>query len=572
VSGTAYSDTFARDHMPPPQLWPEFTYDLPELRFADQVNCANVLLDERVRMGHGARSAIIALEGRTTYLQLLHQVNRIAHVLREDMGLVPGNRVLIPSPNSPMMAACMLATWKAGGIPVPTIALLRAGELAHLIDKARVTHALCDRRLTVEVEGARAHSPALSEVRYFFDDSPESLEQLAATKSHEFENVATAADDVGLIAFTSGTSGVPKGVVHCHRALLAICQGFARHIVRHTQDDIVAGTPSIAFTYGLAGVFMVPLHYGAATVLIERYTPESLLETIGRFRVTVLYSVPFMYRAMAPIAAHYDLSSLRACVSAGEHLPVATRAAWERATGVKIIDGIGSTEIGQIFISAAGADIRPGATGKVVPGFRATVLDPHGQPVPVGTIGRLAVKGPTGCRYLADERQKDYVVDGWNVTGDAYCMDADGYFFYQARADDMIVSAGYNIGGPEVESVLLTHPAVAECAVVGWPDAERGQIVKAFVALRLGYQRSAEMAAELQEHVKRSIAPYKYPRVIEFVDSLPRTHTGKLQRYKLRAAGAQPVLGRQVVGAAPLAHPAPARLPRKKSRSAGAPQ
>jgi 2-aminobenzoate-CoA ligase len=572
MNWTAYSDTFARDHMPPPEQWPEFRFDLPEFRFPDQANAASVLLDERVRMGHGGRTAIIGADGRLTYLQLLHQANRIARVLVEDMGLVPGNRVLIPSLNSPMMAICMLAVWKAGGITVPSLALLRAGELAHAIDIARVTHALCDRRLTVEVEGARTRSPTLSQVRYFFDDGPESLEQLAAAKSPEFENVATAADDVGLIAFTSGTSGVPKGVIHCHRALLAICQGFPRHIVQHTQDDVVTGTPSIAFTYGLAGVFMVPLRYGGATALIERFSPESLLETIGRFRVTVLYSVPVMYRAMAAIASNYDLSSLRTCVSAGEHLPTATRTAWERATGVKIIDGIGSTEIGQIFIAAAGADIRPGATGKVVPGYQATVLDPRGRPAPVGVIGRLAIKGPTGCRYLADERQKTYVVDGWNVTGDAFRMDADGYFYYQARADDMIVSAGYNIGGPEVENVLLAHAAVAECAVVGWPDDERGQVVKAYVVLRLGYQRSAEMVVELQEHVKRAIAPYKYPRIIEFVDSLPRTHTGKLQRYKLRPAGAQPALGKQAVEKAAPGRAASTKGSRPKARLAGSPR
>jgi len=558
VSFTAHLDTFARDNLPPPEQWPEFRFELPEFRLPDRVNCADVLVDEHVREGRGGRTAVITAEGRSTYLELLHQANRIAHVLVEDMGLVPGNRVLIPAPNSPMMAACMLATWKAGGIAVPTIALLRAGELAHVIAKARVTHALCDRRLAVEVEGARLRSPTLAAVRYFLEDGPESLEHLAAGKPHEFANVATAADDIGLIAFTSGTSGVPKGAMHSHRALLAICHGFPKHVVRHTGDDVVAGTPSIAFTYGLAGVFMVPLRYGAATVLIERCTPESLLEAIGRARVSVLYSVPVMYRAMAAIAANFDLSSLRACVSAGEHLPPSTRAAWERAGGVRIIDGIGSTEMGQIFIAAAGEEIRPGATGKVVPGYRATVLDPQGRPAPVGTIGRLAVKGPTGCRYLADERQKTYVVNGWNVTGDAYSMDADGYFFYQARADDMIVSAGYNIGGPEVEEALLTHPAVAECAVVGWPDDERGQVVKAFVALRLGYQRSPELVAELQGHVKRSIAPYKYPRAIEFVDSLPRTHTGKLQRYKLRAAGSQPVLGAQVAAGTPVAQPPPA--------------
>ena len=534
MSDTGHLDTFARDHLPPRDQWPDFSCELPEFRFPPQLNCAAALLDDRVERGQGERIAIITPDGRCSYRQLLDHANRIANVLVEDMGLVPGNRVLLPSPNGLMMAACMFAVWKAGGIPVPTMALLRARELAQAVQKARVSHALCDRSLAVELEAARASCPSLSQVRYFRDDGPDSLEHLASGKSREFANVATAAQDIALIAFTSGTSGTPKGAMHSHRDLLAICEGFPRHVVRHTQDDIVAGTPSIAFTYGLAGVFLVPIRYGASTVLVERYTPETLLETVSRLGVTVLYSVPFMYRSMAPLAGNYDLSSLRACVSAGEYLPVPTRAAWEQTTGMKIIDGIGSTEVGQIFIAAAGADIRPGATGKVVPGYRAAVLDGRGRIAPPGTIGRLAVKGPTGCRYLADERQKAYVVNGWNVTGDAYLMDRDGYYFYQARVDDMIVSAGYNIAGPEVENALLAHPAVAECGVVGWPDAERGQIVKAFVVLRLGYQRGDDMVAELQAHVKRNIAPYKYPRAVEFVDSLPRTYTGKLQRFKLR--------------------------------------
>jgi 2-aminobenzoate-CoA ligase len=571
MNDTAHVDTFARDNLPPRDQWPEFSCDLPEFRFPAQVNCAAPLLDDKVALGQGERIAVLTPDERWTYRQLLHQANRIANVLVEDMGLVPGNRVLLPSPNGPMLAACMFAVWKAGGIPVPTMALLRARELAQVTQKARITHALCDRRLAVELEGARANCPTLTQVRYFRDDGPDSVEHLASGKSPEFANVATAADDVALIAFTSGTSGVPKGAMHCHRDLLAICEGFPKHVVRHTQDDIVAGTPSIAFTYGLAGVFLVPLRYGASTVLIERYSPETLLETVSRFKVTVLYSVPLVYRSMAALAGNYDLSSLRACVSAGEYLPVPTRAAWEQATGVKIIDGIGSTELGQIFIAAAGADIRPGATGTVVPGYRAAVLDEHGRIAPPGTIGRLAVKGPTGCRYLADERQKTYVVNGWNVTGDAYLMDQEGYFFYQARVDDMIVSAGYNIAGPEVENALLAHSAVAECGVVGWPDAERGQIVKAFVVLRLGYQRGDDMVAELQEHVKRNIAPYKYPRAVEFVDSLPRTYTGKLQRFKLRPPPAPPAGAKKVAEMAGRPRRPRAKLVPKSPRVGGRP-
>ncbi len=548
MSDTGHVDTFARDNLPPRDQWPDCSCDLPEFRFPAQLNCAAALLDDRVARGQGDRVAIRTTDGPCNYRQLLEHANRIANVLVEDMGLVPGNRVLLPSSNGLMMAACMFAIWKAGGIPVPTMALLRARELAQAVQKARISHALCDRGLSVELEAARSNCPSLSQVRYFRDDGPDSLEHLASGKSGEFANVATSAEDVALIAFTSGTSGVPKGAMHCHRDMLAICEGFPKYVVGHTEDDIVAGTPSIAFTYGLAAVFLVPIRYGASTVLIERYNPETLLETIGRYRVTILYSVPFMYRSMAGLAGSYDLSSLRVCVSAGEHLPVPTRVAWERATGMKIIDGIGSTELGQIFIAAAGADIRPGATGKAVPGYRAAVLDEQGRIAPPGTVGRLAVKGPTGCRYLADERQKNYVVNGWNVTGDAYLMDKEGYFYYQARVDDMIVSAGYNIAGPEVENALLAHPAVAECAVIGWPDDERGQIVKAFVVLRLGYQRNDDMVAELQEHVKRNIAPYKYPRAVEFIDALPRTYTGKLQRFKLRPAPVPPATTKQEAG------------------------
>jgi len=568
MSDSGHVDTFARDNLPPRDKWADCSCELPEFRFPAQLNCASALLDDRVARGQGDRIAIRTPEGPCSYRQLLDHANRIANVLVEDMGLVPGNRVLLPSPNCLMMAACMFAVWKAGGIPVPTMALLRARELAQAVQKARISHALCDRGLAVELEAARSNCPTLSQVRYFRDDGPDSLEHLASGKSSEFANVATSAEDIALIAFTSGTSGVPKGAMHGHRDMLAICEGFPRHIVGHTQDDVVAGTPSIAFTYGLAAVFLVPIRYGSSTVLVERYSPESLLETIGRYQVTVLYSVPFMYRSMAALAGSYDLSSLRVCVSAGEHLPVPTRAAWERVTGLKIIDGIGSTELGQIFIAAAGADIRPGATGKPVPGYRAAVLDEQGRIAPPGTVGRLAVKGPTGCRYLADERQKNYVVDGWNVTGDAYLMDKEGYFYYQSRVDDMIVAAGYNIAGPEVENALLSHPAVAECAVIGWPDDERGQIVKAFVVLRLGYQRNDDMVTELQEHVKRNISPYKYPRAVEFVDTLPRTYTGKLQRFKLRPpappANAKPVAEMAGRPRRPRPKPAP------KSRRAGA--
>jgi 2-aminobenzoate-CoA ligase len=540
MTPSGYGDGFAREHLPPRAQWPELVFDLPELQLPQRLNCAARLLDGAVARGWGARTAIRSRDLAWTYADLLERANRIARVLSENMGLVPGNRVLLHAPNTPMLAACWLGALKAGAVAVPTMPLLRARELSVIIDKARTSHALADRRLAADLDGARALSPTLREVRYFNHDAPDALERLAAAKPSSFDNVDTAGDDVALIAFTSGTTGVPKGTMHFHRDVAATCEVFPRQLVRQVESDVVAGTPPLAFTYGLGGLVHFPLRFGASAVLIEQYTPESLLETVSRFGVTVLYTAPTMYRAMTPLARNYDLRSLRSCVSAGEWLPAATRAAWEEASGVRMIDGIGSSEMLYIFIGAAGADVRPGATGRVLAGYRATVLDEKGEPCAPGVVGRLAVKGPTGCRYLADDRQRAYVQNGWNLTGDAYSIDADGYFWYQARTDDMIISAGYNIAAPEVEGALASHPAVRECAVVGAPDERRGQLVTAFVVLNPGYEGDEPMVSELQEHVKRTIAPYKYPRAIRFLHSLPRTATGKIQRFRLRQMSAEP--------------------------------
>lgn len=529
---TSHVDTFARDNLPPRELWPELIFELPELQYPPRLNCATELLDRQVAAGLGERVALRSPRGNLSYRQLLEASNRIARVLTEDLGLVAGNRVLLRGANNLMMAACWFAVMKSGGIAVTTMPLLRAKELTDVVSKAEVSHALCDAALADELRLAQAACPTLRHVMHFHDDA--GLEARMAAKPAEFENVDTAAEDVCIIAFTSGTTGRPKGTMHFHRDVLVICDCFPRHVLRPRADDVFCGTPPLGFTFGLGGVLLFPLHCGASTVLVEQLTPEILLETIERERATILFTAPTSYRMMAGLVASHDVSSLRRCVSAGEALPAATRQLWKDATGIDIIDGIGATELLHIFISAADADIRPGATGKPIPGYRAIVVDPSGQPLPAGSIGRLAVKGPTGCRYLADERQKDYVQGGWNITGDAYLVDEDGYFHFQARVDDMIISAGYNISGPEVEGALLLHPKVAECGVVGAPDPERGQVVKAYVLLRPGNAPSAELAKELQDFVKNSIAPYKYPRVIEFVGQLPHTETGKLQRYKLR--------------------------------------
>jgi 2-aminobenzoate-CoA ligase len=531
---TAHADTFVRDNLPPLSQWPELLFELPELQYPGRLNCATELLDKPVTRGHGHRIALRSPEGECTFTQLFTQANRLANVLVREMGLKPGNRVLLRGPNNPMMAACWFAVMKAGGVCVATMPLLRAKELTEVIQKAQVTHALCDQRLAAELKLSLDQCPSLKDVRYWYDDRGDSLDQLALKQPLWFTNVPTAADDPALIAFTSGTTGKPKGTVHFHRDVVAMCDAFPRSILQVGRDDIFCGTPPLAFTFGLGGMLCFPLRYGASTVLVEKHTPETLLETIEQFKATVCFTSPLMYRQMAPLVSRFDLSSLRKCVSAGEALPDATRQLFKEASGIEIIDGIGSTEMIHIFISHTPEKARRNATGYAVPGYRATVLDENGQPCAPGQVGRLAVKGPTGCRYLADERQRNYVHDGWNVTGDAYLMDEDGYFFYQARTDDMIISAGYNIAGPEVEGALLSHPAVAECGVIGAADAERGTVVKAIVVLKPDFSRNEDMARKLQDHVKAAIAPYKYPRVIEFVDTLPRTETGKLQRFKLR--------------------------------------
>jgi 2-aminobenzoate-CoA ligase len=426
---------------------------------------------------------------------------------------------------------------KAGGVVVCTMPLLRARELGYLIDKAQIALALCDSRVARELEQAAASTPTLSRIVEFGTDAVGSLDTLMRSRPGSFTNVSTAADDVALIAFTSGTTGQAKGTMHFHRDVLAICDLFPRHVLRPSRDDIFCGSPPLAFTFGLGGLLLFPMRIGASTVLLEQATPPQLLQGIQDFRATVCFTAPTAYRAMAASVAGVDLSSLKKCVSAGEHLPAATFEKWRAATGLKIIDGIGSTEMLHIFISASGDDIRPGSTGRAVPGYRARIIDADGNDVAPGTIGHLAVQGATGCRYLDDtERQRAYVKNGWNLPGDSYRMDEEGYFWYQARTDDLIVSSGYKISGPEVENALLDHPAVSECGVVGIPDEERGCIVKAFVVLRSGITASEAMMKELQDFVKSQIAPYKYPRSIEFVSALPRTETGKLQRFRLRGA------------------------------------
>ncbi|MCX7356769.1 MAG: AMP-binding protein [Alphaproteobacteria bacterium] len=521
---SAHVDTFVRDNLPPRDQWAEMTFTLPELQFPAQYNASSIL-DAAIANGHGACAAVLLSSETITYDALRQEASRIAHVLTHEFGLVPGNRVLIHASNTRLSLPVWWGVFRAGGVAVGTMPMLRAHELAVILNKAQISHAIVDTHRADELEAARAIAPVLKHIV-----ATDDLTQRMTKAPRNGAPATTAADDPALIAFTSGTTGTPKGCVHFHRDIAAMAETVSRHILQPKPTDVFIGTPPFAFTFGLGAGMVFPASAGAATAICEKPGFDVLADAIARHRATTLFTSPTGYRALIK-QDKAKLASLHTCVSAGEHLPRATSDQWFEHTGIRIIDGIGSTEMIHIFVSARGDDIRPGSTGKAVPGYEATLLNDNDEAFDGEGEGRLAIKGPTGCRYLADERQRNYVANGWNVTGDIYRRDADGYFWYVSRADDMIISSGYNIGAPEVENALLTHAAVSECAVVGVPDEERGQIVKAFIVLN---PNASVTERELQDHVKATIAPYKYPRAVEFVAELPKTATGKLQRFRLR--------------------------------------
>jgi len=537
---SAHVDGFARDLLPPPELWPVFDYSAPHLQaYPDRINAAATLIDGAVAAGFGAKTVYHFAGGSWTYAHLLDRAERIARVLTEDFGLVPGGRVLMRSGNTPMVVACWLAVLKAGGICVMTMPLLRAKELVYMVEKARISIALCDLDLAEEMELTRDRASGLTHVAYFTalgegGGDGADLDRRAEAKPAGFANVETAADDVALITFTSGTTGNPKGAMHFHRDILAVADCWPRSH-RVEEDEVIVGSPSLAFTYGLAAFLIYPLRYGASAVLLPKPTPDLVLDAVQRHRATSLYIVPTMLHAMLDQVGRYDIASVRKCSSAGEHLRPGLRESWRRATGLAIVNGIGMTEMLTHFIAEPPGAGCEGSTGLPVPGYSACLLDEDFHPLPPGQRGRLAVRGPTGCRYLDDpDRQAAFVRNGWNVTGDIMEQDAEGWFWYVDRADDMIVSSGYNISAQEVERVVLEHPKVVECAVVGVPDEARGNVVRACIVLDDPAQAGEALAEDIQAFVKAAIAPYKYPRDIKFMEMLPRTQTGKIQRFRLR--------------------------------------
>jgi len=533
---SAHIDRFVADRLPPAALQPQMLRDLPELTFPDQLNLVRELLDRADEKGWGDRPMLRSPRITLSYREARERVDRIAQVLVHDLGLVPGNRVLLRGGNSIGLALAWMGVVKAGLVAVATMPLLRAKELSEIIAKAQPSVALCDATLLHELELAQQQQPVLHTIVPFnLMDTPGSLAVRAAAHDGNFSACPTHADDIAMLAFTSGTTGTPKAAAHSHRDILSACEAWPRHVLRATPEDIVMGSPPLAFTFGLGGLLVFPMWAGCSVYFHDQpYTPATMVDVMAQVGCTICYTAPTFYRQMAAHIQPGKVPSLRLSVSAGEGLPDATRQLWKQASGLEMLDGIGATEMFHIFISSAGDEVRRGAIGKVVPGYQAKVVDEHGHELPRNQVGRLAVIGPTGCRYLDDERQQRYVQSGWNYPGDAFLQDDDGYFHYQARDDDMIITAGYNVGGPEVEDALLKHPAVAECGVVGKTDVERGMIIKAYCVLRPPHEGDSELVKLLQDHVKASLAPYKYPREISFVTQLPRTETGKLQRFKLR--------------------------------------
>jgi 2-aminobenzoate-CoA ligase len=534
---TAHRDHFTRDNLPPAEDWPEFLLD--SFQYPEWLNAAVELTDAMVNKGFGDNTALIGNGRRRTYKELTDWTNRIAHALIEHYGVEPGNRILIRSANNPAMVACWLAATKVGAVVVNTMPMLRAGELAQIVDKAEISLALCDTRIMEDMVACAKESRYLKRVVGFDGTANHDaeLDRIALDKPVRFEAVKTGRDDVALLGFTSGTTGEPKATMHFHRDLLMIADTYAKEVLNVQPDDIFVGSPPLAFTFGLGGLAIFPLRFGAAATLLEQATPPRMIEIIETYKATISFTAPTAYRVMLQAMNEgADLSSLRVAVSAGETLPAPIYEAWMAKTGKPLLDGIGATEMLHIFISNRLDDSGPGRTGKPVTGYEAIIVDDDMREVPRGEIGKLAVRGPTGCRYMADDRQKKYVRDGWNLTGDTFVQDEDGYFHFAARSDDMIISSGYNIAGPEVEAALLAHPDVSECAVIGAPDEARGQIVQAHIVLCTGIAADEATIKRLQDHVKQVIAPYKYPRSIKFVDALPKTATGKIQRFQLRRA------------------------------------
>ena len=535
---TGHSDGFTRDRLPQAKDWP--VIDTTRFDYPEWLNAGVELTDRMVEKGFGDHTALIGNGRSRTYKELADWSNRIAHALAEDYGVKPGNRVLIRSANNPAMVAAWLGATKAGAVVVNTMPMLRAGELTKIVDKAEISHALCDTRLLEELVACGKSNDFLKTIVGFDGTANHDaeLDRVALRKSVRFDAVKTGRDDVALLGFTSGTTGEPKATMHFHRDLLIIADGYAREVLNVTPEDVFVGSPPLAFTFGLGGLAIFPLRFGAAAALLEQASPPNMIQIIQEHRATVCFTAPTAYRVMLrAMEEGADLSSLRAAVSAGETLPAPVYEDWIKKTGKPMLDGIGATEMLHIFITNRFDDHRPGCTGRPVVGYEARIVGEDMAELPRGDVGRLAVRGPTGCRYLADDRQGKYVRDGWNLTGDSFWQDEEGRFHFAARSDDMIISAGYNIAGPEVEAALLSHPAVLECAVIGSPDEDRGQIVEAHVVLAAGHDPGELLVKILQDHVKRTIAPYKYPRRVIFTDALPKTQTGKIQRFRLKEEG-----------------------------------
>jgi benzoate-CoA ligase family protein len=508
----------------------------------ERFNMVSLLVDRHLREGHGERVAVYYLDRQLSYWDLAALVNQTGNGLRS-LGIGLEDRVILLLPDGPEFLASFLGAMKIGAVPVPVNTLATPDDLLYYFGDSRARAVITGPECAGRVDDLRGRLPYLRQVIGVGDAGPDarSFAELTASQSVELEPADTSCDDAAYWLYSSGTTGRPKGVVHLHRDMVYCTRAYAQHVVGFGSDDISYSASKLFFSYGLVNSLYLPLWSGGAVVLnAERPEPATVLSTIERYRPTLFFSVPTSYaqllRELDSREAPPDLSSLRLCVSAGEALPAPLYERWRATTGVEVLDGVGSSEVGYIYISNRPGRSRAGASGELIPGYAARLVDEEGAPSPPGEVGDLWVRArSTAARYWnKHERSRQTFVGEWMKTGDKYFQDEAGYYVYAGRSDDMLKVGGIWVSPMEVEAALLSHPDVAEAAVVGAPD-EAGLVKpKAYVVPRTP-PGSPQLAGTLQDWVRDRLAPYKYPRTVEFVAELPKTATGKIQRYKLRA-------------------------------------
>ncbi len=531
---------------PPRELWPRFGLDFPEAReWPAKLNIAEVLVDDNLKRGD--KPAILYEDRQIKYRELQLMINKFGNALKV-LDVKPYDRVMLRLPNIPEFIVSSLAVQKLGAVSVPTFTLLKAKELSYIASDCEAKVLITTPSLLEDVEKAKGELKTIRHI-VLADAKPSEVEAPYIAfdylmddfkEATGLEPVRVDQDEVTLLLYTSGTTGPPKGCIHTHRHYLAVADCYAKNVLQAREDDVWGGPPTMAFAYGHTGLICNPLRHGATTSLVGsgRFEPASMFQLIEKHGISVFYGVPTAYRTMVALKherGKYDFSSLRVCVTAGEPCPPSLYYTIKEFFGCEVLEHMGCTELFNGFISTRFGQVKPGSMGLAVPGYDVRILGDDGNEVKTGEVGHLAVAGPIGIRYWKlPEKQAESVRNGWNHTGDMAYKDEEGFFWFASRSDDIIKTAAYRVSPHEVEEALIKHGAVAEAGVIGVPDLERGQIIKAFIVLKPDHKPSSRLEEELRVFVKDQIAPYKAPKEVEFVKELPKTETGKIRRAELK--------------------------------------